>query len=182
MKRLLILSLLLIAPTTFAAIEKYARTSETGVVFQWWPKVAPPHGWHHDDGSSRYFAFNAFAPDGSTFSTAETVLYAKASYRPRVPEIASLAAFVSKDIAQLRSSEPGISITPEPGMRARSGLRFKVVRFEPGTAGTGAWERVAYAEDGEYFLTFAVSSHSAAGLKASASAFRALLDGYTPGP
>jgi hypothetical protein len=182
MKRIAALSFLLIAPAAFAAIEKIATPSDTGIVFQWWPKVTPPQGWHHDEGSSRYFGFNALAPDGSTFSKAETVLYAKASYKPRAPQIKSLAAFVASDIAQLRSSEPGISITPEPAIHARNGLLFEVVRFEPGKVGTGAWERVAYGEDGEYFLTFAVSSHSARGLRSSAKVFRTLLNGYGPGP
>lgn len=182
MKRLVVLGFLLIAPLSFAGIERFARTSDTGVMFQWWPKVSPPRGWHHDEGSSRYFAFNAIAPDGTTFSNAETVLYAKAVYKPRIPQITSLAAFVASDLAEQRTNEPGISITPEPDLHGRNGLNFKVVRFEPGRGGIAAWERVAYAEDGEYFLTFAVSSHSESGLKSSAVAFQALLNGYAPGP
>lgn len=182
MRSLVAFILFLVAPAAFAAIEKFATPSENGVVFQWWPKVTPPRGWHHDEGSSRHFAFNALAPDGSTFSKAETVLYAQASYKPRIPQVKSLTAFVANDLEQQRAGSPGISISPEPALHSRNGLAFRVVRFEPGKAATGAWERVAYAEDGEYFLTFAVSSHSRAGLKSSAAAFQQLLDGYTPGP
>jgi hypothetical protein len=182
MKYLATLVFLMLAPAAFAGIEKFATPSESGVTLQWWPKVIPPKGWHHDEGSSRHFAFNAIAPDGATFSKAETVLYAKANYKPRSPEITTLKAFIASDISSLRSEEPGLMVTPEPAMPGKGGLVFQVVRFEPGKRGTAAWERVAYAEDGDYFLTFTVSSHSRLGLDSTARAFKALLHSYTPGP
>jgi hypothetical protein len=182
MKRLAILVLLVLASTAFAEIEKFATPSGSGIAFQWWPKVNPPKGWHHDEGSSRHFAFNAMAPDGSTFSKAETVLYAQANYKPRSPDIKTLKAFVESDVARLKAEERDIIITREPDMQGKDGLVFKVVRFEPGKGGIAAWERIAYADDGEYFLTFAVSSHSRNGLESSSEAFKALIEGYTPGP
>jgi hypothetical protein len=182
MKRLAALTLLILAPAAFAGIEKFATPSDSGVTFQWWPKVVPPKGWHHDEGSSRYFAFNAIAPDGSTFSKAETVLYAKANFKPRTPKIKNLNAFVSSDVSRLKTEEPSLVVTPEASMPGNGGLVFKVMRFESTKGGTAAWERVAYAEDGDYFLTFAVSSHSRHGLASSAGVFKALLLGYTPGP
>src|SRR5579884_895732 len=53
------------------------------VCFIWWPKIDAPAGYHHDEPASRRFRFNAFAPDGSSFADAETVMYARACYKPR---------------------------------------------------------------------------------------------------
>ncbi len=181
MKRLVILALLALSSTAFAEIEKFATPSDSGITFQWWPKVTPPKGWHHDEGSSRHFSFNAIAPDGSTFSKAETVLYAQANFKPRSPEIKTLKAFIEGDVARLRAEEPEIIITPEPDMQGKDGLVFKVMRFEP-KSGIAAWERIAYADDGEYFLIFGVSSHSRHGLESSSEAFKALIESYTPEP
>jgi hypothetical protein len=182
MRHIATLALFFLAPVAFAGIEKTAAPSENGIRLMWWPRISVPKGWHHDPGSSQYFAFNAIAPDGSTFSKAETVLYAKANYKPRSPETTTLAALIASDISRQRSEEPGLIVTHEPPMHGNAGLIFKVVRFAPAKEAAGAWERVAYAEDGDYFITLVVSSHSQRGLDSSAGTFRTLLLGYTPGP
>ena len=84
--RLLALVLVLLSGSVHAEIEKFATPTDAGIQLQWWPKVQLPPGWHFDPGSSHHFGFNAIAPDGSTFSKAETVMYANAEYKPRVPE------------------------------------------------------------------------------------------------
>lgn len=174
--------LVLLAFPAGAAIEKVAATTESGIRFMWWPKVDPPKGWHFDEGSSHHFAFNAVAPDGSTFSKAETVMYARADYKPRTPEATSLQSYVSNDIEGFKRSEAGLTVSRERPIRTKGAIEFQVVAYTPGAGRSGNFERVAYGEDGEYYLTFVVSSRTKAGLAGAMPAFNAFVAGYRTGP
>jgi hypothetical protein len=79
-----------------AEIEKPAEVCDTGICLHWWPKLSLVAGWHQDSGSSKQYGVNAQAPDGYTFSNAETVIYAKAAYKPRIPKTKSLEMFISE--------------------------------------------------------------------------------------
>jgi hypothetical protein len=173
---LLAASLLLISLPSAAEIEKTAIPAGKEVRFLWWPKVMPPSGWHFDQGSSQYFSFNAMAPDGNTFSKSENVIYAKANYKPRSPEIKSLAALIQSDIAGFVESEPGTVAKREGFLKDADGKRLQVVSFTPTRSGN--WERVAYGEEGDFYLVFTVSSRTKKGLAASMPAFESMLAGY----
>lgn len=58
-------------------------------------------------------------------------------------------------------------------MRIGDGFALEVVDFEPADGAHGHWERVASAEDGDYFLTFAVSARSEKARVAALDAFAA---------
>lgn len=174
--------LMLVCFIASAGMVKTVVPSSSGLRFMWWPKVSSPNGWHFDQGSSYYYAFNAMAPDGSTFSKAETVMYAKADYKPRLPGIKTLQAFISNDMVFFRQDEPTIVIAREQPLRTTHGQIFQIILYHPPHGSSGNWERVAYGEDGEYYLTFVVSSRSSQGLKASTPAFMSLLSSYIPGP
>lgn len=148
----------------------------------WWPKVVPPKGWHYDEGSSRHFAFNAIAPDGSTFFKAETVMYGKADYKPRMPKTKDLSSLISGDIANFKSSDSTLASTREALIRSFDGIDFQVVAYSPSKGSSSQWERVAYGEDGDYYITFVVSSRTKSGLKGALAAFKALVQGYRSGP
>lgn len=178
--RSLPLVLLLLAGPVNAAIEKIATPTETGIQLQWWPKVQPPSGWHFDSGSSHHFGFNAMAPDNSTFSRAETVMYAKAHYKPRVPETESLAQLIDRDISDFHQAYPGMAATAEPPVLTADHKRLKLVTFAPSAGGN--WERVAYGEDAEFYLLFTVSSRTKGGLERAMPAFKAMVASYRVGP
>jgi hypothetical protein len=165
-----------------AGIEKIALPTDAGLKLMWWPKVAPPKGWHFDQGSSYNYSFNAMAPDGSTFSKAETVMYAKADYKPRLPDTTTLQAFVNDDEAYFKNETPKIIIVHEPTLYIGQKLRCQFLYYHPAAANPGNWEKVAYCEDGAYFLTFVVSSRTRAGLQAAIPAFRSMLSSYSVGP
>jgi len=174
------ITLLFLSGAASAEIEKIATPSESGIRFLWWPKVSPPAGWHFDDGSSHQYAFNAIAPDGSTFSDAETVIYAKANFKPRAPEVKSIESLIEQDISSFKSSDPGIAATREKPLLSGDDKQFQVVAFAPGAGGN--WERVAYGEEGEYFIVFTVSSRTQEGLALATPAFNAMVAGYRAGP
>lgn len=174
--RLLTLILVILSGTTHAEIEKLATPTDSGIVFQWRPKVQPPLGWHFDKISSQQFGLNALAPDGSTFSEAETVMYAKAEYKPRVPETESLAMLIETDISDFHHAYPGMALTEEAPMLSADRKQLKTITFAP--SGGGNWEKVAYGEDDEFYLVFAVSSRTRDGFEHAMPAFKAMVESF----
>ena len=178
--RPLSLVLVLLADPVNAEIEKIATPTDSGIQLQWWPKVQPPPGWHFDLGASHHFDFNAIAPDGSTFSKAETVMYANADYKPRVPETKSLAELIDGDISNFHQAYPGMAVTVESPVLTADHKQLKLVTFAPSAGGN--WERVAYGEDAEFYLLFTVSSRTKGGLERAMTAFKAMVASYRVGP
>lgn len=178
--RLLALFFLLLSGAASAQMEKIATSTNSGIEFQWWPKVLPPVGWHFDPGSSHHFSFNAMAPDGSTFSKADTVMYAKAEYKPRVPETKTLAQLVAQDISDFHQAYPGLAVTVEQPVSSADHKQLQIITFAPSTGGN--WERVAYGENSDFYVLFAVSSRTQGGLKRAMPAFKAMVGSYRVGP
>ena len=178
--RLLALTLVLLTGAVNAEIEKIATPTNTGMQLQWWPKVKPPAGWHFDSGSSHHFGINALAPGGSTFSDSETVMYAKADYKPRVPETKSLGQLIQRDIAEFRQANPGMKATSELPVLTADHKQLQLVTFAPSAGGN--WERVAYGENAEFYVVFTVSSRSKGGLESAMAAFKAMVASYRVGP
>ena len=150
--------------------------TESGLRLMWWPKVSPPTGWHFDQDLSHHYAFKAFAPNDSTFADAETVIYARANFKPRTPEIKNVEALIEQDIS-------GISHVVAERMKpllSRNGQTFEVVSFSPKTDGN--WERVAYGEETEYYILFTVSSRTEEGLSRAIPTFQSLVASYESGP
>src|ERR1700722_1628777 len=168
--------LLLFASVAGADVEKFAQPSDSRLNLVWWPKVEAPNGWHFDEQASYQNAFKAMAPDGFDFSNAETVLYAKADFKPRFPEAKTIDALIERDIADFRASDVGAIVTKEKAVSTADGNRFKVVSFVPKVKGN--WEQVAYGDEGEDYILFVVSSRTHSGLSSAMPAFRALVSHY----
>jgi hypothetical protein len=176
MKFTLMILALALSGTAGADVEKIAEPTETGIRFMWWPKVEAPKGWQFDEGASHRYAFKAFVPHGSTFSDAEAVIYAKANFKPRTPEVTSVEALVAQDIAgsaEATAERKGVLLSGD-------GKAFQLVAFVPKNAGD--WEYVAYGEEPEYFILFTLSSHTKDGLARALPDFRSLVASYKVGP
>jgi hypothetical protein len=91
------LVLLLLSASASAEMEKTALSCETGMCLRWWPKLPHIEGWHQDREQSYNYRANALAPDGFTFADAETVMYATALFKPRIPETRSLEMLIAND-------------------------------------------------------------------------------------
>ena len=180
MKLIIAVATIILSFFAYAETEKIAIPSDAGMRMVWWPKVAPPKGWHFDQGASYHFAFNAMVPDGASFSNAETVMYAKASYKPRMPDTKDLKSFVNQDLSEFSSSTPKIDVKHESPLLSGDGASLEVYSFSP--VAEGSWELVAYGEDAEYYLTFAISSKSKSGLTSSMEAFKQMLGNYRDKP
>lgn len=172
-----LISILLVAPSVVhAEIEKTAIPAEKGFSFYWWPKLVPVDGWHQDREHSFLYGANALAPDGFTFKNAESVMYAKAIYKPREPEVKSLDALIENDIKDFVENVPGVSIQEIATLSTSDGQKFRSFTFFP--TSTGDWERVSYGEEGEFYLIFTVSSRSLAGFNSAVGAYEKLITGY----
>jgi hypothetical protein len=163
-----------------AEIEKIAMPSKSGFSFHWWPKLTLPTGWHHERDQSLANGINAIAPDGFTFGDAETVMYAKAIYKPRDPELKSLDMLIARDRKDFLENEPSLKTSAATSLATGDGRQLKSVVFSPTTKGN--WERVTYGEEGEFYLVFVVSSRSESGFKKSSKAYEQLVRGYKEKP
>jgi hypothetical protein len=171
-----------IAVTTRAEIEKNAQICDTGICLYWWPKLPSLKGWHQDKDQSYNYGVNALAPDGSTFAKAPAVMYAEASYKPRMPEIKSLDALIAQDKQNFVSHFPDMAITQITGLGTADGKTLRTFTFFPKSK--GEWEEVSYGEEGDFYLTFTLSSHSKQAFDGALPEYRELIAHYKehPGP
>lgn len=163
-----------------AEVEKIATTCKQQICFHWWPKVPAIKDWHHDRENSLHYNFNALAPIGKTFSNAETVMYANAVYKPRVPENKTLGAFIDGDLQKFRSDNPDLNVTEESPLKTGDGKTVRQFRLIPSLQ--GQWKRVAYIEEGDYYVDFVISSRSEKGLSDSSAAYEMLITSYKEKP
>jgi len=177
MKRALVALLVVVAGASASAeIEKLAVPSDHGFHFYWWPRLPVVAGWFHDEGASLKLTANVLVPDGSSFGDASAVIYAKALYKPRSPEIHSLQDLIDSDRDAFERDLPGLNIERLPDLTTGDRRQLVQLAFTP--KGEGSWERVAYGEEDDYYLIFAISAQHAAELKAALPAFETLVAEY----
>jgi hypothetical protein len=177
LRRGLLLGILLSVPLiSVPEIEKVGQVCEKGMCLAWWPKLEPAAGWHHERGPSFQNGVNVQVPDGFMFTNAETVIYAKAAYKPRIPETTSLAAFINNDKDEFRKDDPSVVITEVAALKTNDGKLFGTYTFFPKAKGN--WEEVSYGEEGEYYLIFTISSRSHAGFLGSLPVFEKYIAQY----
>jgi hypothetical protein len=167
---------LLVSSVARAEVEKIAIPAKKGFSFYWWPKLVPVDGWHQDREHSFFYGANAFAPDGFTFKNAESVMYAKAIYKPRESDVKLLGVLIENDRNDFVENVPGVSIQEVAALSTFDGQKFRSFTFFP--TSTGNWERVSYGEEGEFYLIFTVSSRSLAGFNSAVGAYEKLITGY----
>ena len=159
-----------------AEIEKVAIPTAKGMSFHWWPKLPALKGWRHEREQSLHYGIYALAPEGSTFADAQTVMYAKAVYKPQRPEIQTLEMFIRSDRKASLSRSPDIVVQEHAALSTADGKKLRSFTFFPRKDGN--WERVSYGEEGDFYLVFAVSSRSLAGYKAAEKAYMQLIRSY----
>jgi hypothetical protein len=180
LKRLVLFCAALLPLAVGAEVEKYATVCDTSICFYWWPKVSPIPGWHHDQEQSIHLSANVWVPDGDSFADAQAVMYAKAIYRPREPELDSLQALIKSDQRFFLEHEPDVVITEGPVLRTADGKAWQSFAFVPGKQ--GHWERVAYGEEGDYYLVFTFSARDKASYERLAPLFVSWIERYQEAP
>jgi hypothetical protein len=173
--------LLILALPAGAEIEKYAVPCEQRLCFYWWPKLPSIQGWEQDRGYSFHYRVNALVPKGSSFANANTVMYAKAVYKPREPEATSLSVLIENDRRDFIKDVPSVKIEEVEPLATGDGMKLRSLIFTPPASG-GNWEQVSYGEEGDFYLIFTVSSRSAEGFAASRAVYGSLISHYKEKP
>ena len=169
MKRIVLT--LLLACLSFSAVAEIYKVAVPDercgtVCFYWWPVLPHVDGWQQDMPNSYYYSANAQAPIGESFSNAESVIYAKALFKPRIPE--------TKSLSQL------IVITLLDALKTAGGKVLESYQFFPRDKGN--YERVSYGEEGEFYLVFTLSSRSKEGYESSMPAYLQFIGQYHEKP
>jgi hypothetical protein len=182
MKRQLFVTLLLLITTlpVYAEMESIAELCEQEICTHIWPKANPPAGWKHDEKASLHYNFNAFTPINTDFSNAESVIYANAIKRSTVPNDATLDAFIQSDINVFKKDSPGIEVVESPKLTTADGKFLPNYWFKP--VGKGMWERVAYLEEGDYYIVFVISARSEKGIMQDATTYETFVKSYHEKP
>ena len=107
-------------------------------------------------------------------------MYAKALYKPRVTDARTLNELIESDKARFRKEVPGLTIAAGEALATGDGRSLVTLTFTPKSQ--GSWDRVAYLEEGEFYLVFTASSRSHGGFDASRGAFALFVPGYKEAP
>ncbi|MEO8998611.1 MAG: hypothetical protein ABI227_01440 [Rhodanobacter sp.] len=173
-------ALLLLSCSASAEIEKIALTCEAKICFYWWPKLPEVKGWHQDREQSYKLGANVLVPNGSTFSNAETVLYAEALYKPRITETRSVNDLIASDREEFLKNKPGIIVIETRGLITGDGKVLRSFTYFP--TRHGDWEQVSYGEEDDFYLIFTVSSRTKAAYDKSVVTYQTLISGYKETP
>lgn len=187
LRRLLLIAgaaLAVSATVAYAEIEKYSDPNcPQGTCLYWWPKLPAQPGWHRDDTASLQFHANAFAPDGATFNTADTVMYARAAYKPLDKAATTLDQFIAQDKAAAKQDQPAVLIADAPALKTGDGLSLKSITYSPpANAQGGSWDRVSYGDEGEFYLVFTISARSKTQLDAKTADYQRFIASYKQKP
>ena len=177
---IVVVALTAVVPAVRAEIEKLAQPCDQKICFKWWPRLPELKGWHHDHDHSLHYDANALAPDGFTFADADAVIYARALYKPRTPEAKSLQMLIDADKADFRGRDAKIKIEESKPISTADGQKLRTFEFIPGRSGN--WERVAYGEEGDFYLMFTVSARSQQAYKKAVVQYEDLLSRYRTKP
>lgn len=161
--------------------EAHVQCKAANICFYWWPKLPSMAGWQQDKASSYRYRANAQVPVGVNFDDADTVIYARAIYKPRRPKIKNLAQFIASEQKSFLQHHPNFSIQETPPLTSASGLVFRRFTFTPKTSGN--WEQVAYSEEQDtqgnaYYLVFVLSARNQKDYKATLSSYQQYIAQY----
>ena len=181
-----IIALSLFAFISLATIPVSAEIEEIAVpcgqepCFNWWPKLPKVEGWHQDVNYSVYYGANVQAPDGYTFHDAETVIFAKALYKPNVPDAKSLDDLIQDNKAEFLSRNPDTEISEVEMLSTKDGQQLKSFTVFPKK--NGNWKRISYGEEGDYYLVFTISARTKDGFAKSIDAYKKFINDYKEKP
>ncbi len=166
--------------SSHAEVEKFATPSASGMHLYWWPRVPAVEGWIQDRDASAANSIFALVPTGQSFQDAPTVIYAKAVFKARVPDLTSLSAFVEDDKKGTLANAPGTTAVSAKPMTDGDGRGLVSLVFRPRSDGN--WEQVSYLEEGEFYLVFAVSARNEAAFNSARTSYEWLVSHYKEHP
>lgn len=150
--------LLLVSSTAGAEALKPFIPAAPSMQGFWWPVYIDASGTQQESFYGLPLGDYPSAADGTLLSNIETIIYARALFKPRMPTITSLEELIESDQKQFRSRNPGVQISATEPVTAGDNERLVSYTYFPQKSGT--WERVSYSEEGEFYLLFTIRSQS----------------------
>lgn len=138
-----------------------------------WPKLPDIPDWHQDQELSMKLSANFLVPDGADPATSEVTIQARGYARSG--DTASLPQLMDKDRAAV---PPSTAVTKHPDVYDRDSTAFTMVAFAPAAGQAGNWKAIAYSEEGDYLLAFALDARSKAAYDKNLPVFTALIKKY----
>jgi hypothetical protein len=166
----------LVASTVDAGVYKLATPDKSGMKLYWWPILPDLPGWVHDQVASKQYDSNFLVPRGQTFANAPAVIYARALYKPKIPDTKSIDQLIADDERQVGQDSPGIRMSEQAALQDRDGKGFRCVSFAPSAEGN--WEFVAYGDEDDFYLIFTLSGKSPVALEKALPDFKQLIARY----
>ncbi len=164
-----------VLPAAHAETEGFTYTCDNSTCFWRRPIVDPPPGWVRDEQSGAHFKFNAFVRKGETFTDSEVVMYALAVSRKDAAP--TLAEHINQNRDRHLKANPRSPVGKPTLTRNGDGKQLTTLTLTPGKP-TGDWETVAFDEEGDYYLVFALSARTKAAHDKARNDFAAFVRGY----
>lgn len=154
-----LLTLLILISTALSAepLKPFIPAEPTMQGF-WWPVYIDASGAQQESFYGLPLGDYPTAADGALLSDIETIIYARALYKPRTPRIKSLGELVEAEKRQFRARNPEVEISAIEPVQAADGETLTSYTYFPRKSGT--WERVTYSEEGDFYLLFTIRSQS----------------------
>lgn len=163
-----------------AEIEKVLTSCGAGKLCPFFkPSIAVPEGWVEDRAAGRPRGLLVLVPKGTTFDTAEAVIYARAQWNP---DGETLSRFIEADHAQWRARHKGARIEPVGETPRAGGEAFKEFRFSaPGLR--QPYERMGATVDTDkngnaYFVAVIVTGVDRKAVDEAQAAYLGILRAY----
>lgn len=178
MRIAILIALIAINTISTAEMVKIAIPDEKcgSFCFYWWPKLPNIDGWSQDIGHSYHYRANTQTPNGFTFANAESVIYAKAMYKPGMKSTKSLKQFIAEDHLEFLDAK----IEQTLSLKSANNKVFLSYTFTPKIKGN--WEQVSYGEEGEYYVVFTLSSRSKLGFDEALPIYVKFINQYDETP
>ena len=150
--------LLLITSAAYGEALKPFIPAEPDMKAFWWPVYIDASGAQQESFYGLTLGKYPTAEDGALLTDIETVIYARALFKPRMPKVASLEELIEDEQRQFRSKTPGVEISVTEPVKTTDGKALMSYTYFPKES--GSWERVTYSEEGDFYLLFTIRSQN----------------------
>lgn len=138
------------------------------------PVIKIPEGWQEQEEAGQELECLVLVPKKEK-KVSETMIYAMAIHKDKPGQ--SLSSFIEDDIAHFKTNNKKGLVKEADPLKTVKGL-VKVYEFSYPYKEKHFNQAVAYAEDGEYFVTFTLTGKSPAAYKMGKAAFALVLSSY----
>jgi len=122
---------------------------------------------------------NTRIPNGSDFGTAGAIMYGEATYKSELekgdPKIKSLTDLIAHDVADFAKDRDS-TVSEAAPLKNGDGKVLRTVTFF--RAKDQNWERVAYDEEGDFYLMFVVNAKNQKVYLESQAVFESMIGNY----